>query len=81
MRSSPNCSAVSRSEDDAPNTNGHRRFEDEKGTGIEVTVKVSYKTLTAIFALFSILGRIFSSLADDGFSSVSEKLSGVVPFF
>jgi len=71
---------VSRSEGDVENINRRHRRDEISNNEIEVTVRVSYKTLAMIFALFGVANRIIESLSGTDLSRVSETLSGLIPF-
>ncbi|DAD51359.1 hypothetical protein QIP14_gp3 [ssRNA phage Esthiorhiza.2_41] len=65
MRSSPNFLAVNRREVDGqlPEREVVRRRRDEISLGdLEITLKVSYKTLALVFLIFNVLSHIIDSL-------------------
>jgi len=71
---------VNRSEGDVENINRRRRRDKIETNEIEVTIRVSYKTLAMIFALFGVLNRIVDSLSSSELSRYSETLTGLLPF-
>lgn len=60
---------------------GRRRRRDQVEVNeLDIRIKVSYKTLSMIFVLFSLLNRLVGSLSDKDLTVVSEKLFGWIPF-
>jgi len=57
-----------------------RRRDDVEVNELDIRIKVSYKTLTMVFVLFSLADRIINSLSERDLSIVSEKLFGWFPF-
>jgi len=59
----------------------HRHGPDDGPPGeLDVRIRVSYRTLAVIFALFSVVGHIIDSVTRTDLTTVSEMLFGWFPF-
>jgi hypothetical protein len=59
----------------------HRHGPDgDPPSELDVRIRVSYRTLAVIFALFSLVGHIIDSVTRTDLSNVSETLFGWFPF-